>query len=560
MHITSRFLPALSLAGAVFGGSAVHAQVVAEGRIDSAATQLAGLDDTDLFGTSAAALGDLDGDGVEDLAVGAPLDDGGGPDRGAIWILFMNADGSIKSTRKINATQGGFTGPLRDIDQFGSSLAALGDLDGDTVVDLAVGAPKDDDGGVNHGAVWVLFLNSDGTVKAEQKISTTAGGFTGSLESLDTFGNAVGAADIDGDGRNELVVGAEQSDDGGQDTGSIWVLGLNTDGTVASQLEIASQTNGFSVTLDPLDRFGSSVVGLGDVDGDGVDDLLVGADADDDGGNNRGALYVLLMNSDASVKSAEKISSLSGDFDGVLANGDRFGASLANLGDLEGDGNVDVAVGSPFADLGGTDRGAVWILSIDASGEVVVDRLIGEGTGGFVGPLDDGDAFGSAVVALGDLDDDGVLDLAVGAERDDNGSGLDVGAVQLAYLGNLPRVANVNGSGTNPQCLIPTNVPILGDTWQLAVSTFSVPNATNSFILSFSDPLNISLAFGELLIDPFSIPIFDSTVPSGPLFDFHQIPIANDPVLLGRTFYAQAGILAPGSLTLCNGIEYMAGR
>ncbi len=96
--------------------------------------------------------------------------------------------GTVLSHQKISDTQGGFTGELEDVNRFGNSVASLGDLDGDGVGDLAVGAYIDGDGGTERGAVWVLFLNPDGTVKSHQKISDTQGTFTGSLDDLDWFG------------------------------------------------------------------------------------------------------------------------------------------------------------------------------------------------------------------------------------------------------------------------------------------------------------------------------------------------------------------------------------
>lgn len=113
------------------------------------------------FGGSIAAIGNLDGDTVVDIAVGAY---GEVNQRGATWILFLNTDGTVKNHVKIAKNQGGFTGDISEYDEFGWSLAALGDLAGDGSAALAVGAPKD--GSQIYGAVWMLFLNTDGTVKS----------------------------------------------------------------------------------------------------------------------------------------------------------------------------------------------------------------------------------------------------------------------------------------------------------------------------------------------------------------------------------------------------------
>ncbi|MCH7638545.1 MAG: FG-GAP repeat protein, partial [Bacteroidetes bacterium] len=117
--------------------------------------------------------------------------------------------GTVLSHQKISDTAGDFTGILDDFDFLGSSVAGVGDLDGDGIQDIAVGASNDDDGGDARGAVWVLFLNTDGTVKSHQKISDTEGGFTGTLDDLDLFGIWVaGVGDLDGDGILDIAVGA----------------------------------------------------------------------------------------------------------------------------------------------------------------------------------------------------------------------------------------------------------------------------------------------------------------------------------------------------------------
>jgi len=421
------FLAALCLALWQPAIACTNATVQANVKISSTQGGLSGgLGDDDRFGVAVAAM-DLDGDGVADLAVGANQgganrdDDDGGSYPGAVYLLFLNTDGTVKSQGKISDTEGGFSGALDDEDRFGSSVAGMGDLDGDGVADLAVGAMYDDDGGPNRGAVWILFLNANGTVKAQAKISSTQGGLNNSaVDDYDAFGVSVAAmGDLDGNGVGDLAVGAAGDDGGGTDRGAVWILFLNADGTVKAQGKISDTEGGFTGTLDDYDMFGGAVAAMGDLDGNGVGDLAVGEPKDSDDGYYRGAVWILFLNADGTVKAQAKISDTEGGFTGGLGDGEHFGASVACMGDLDGNGAADLAVGAYCDDGDGLYRGAVWILFLNADGTVKSQAKISDTEGGFTGALDDYDSFGRAVARMGGLD--GVADLAVGAMRDDDG-------------------------------------------------------------------------------------------------------------------------------------------
>ena len=111
----------------------------------------------------------------------------------AIAFIVKVLPSLVLTLRGLTLRESLAAGSIGSGDKFGSSVAHLGDLDGDGINDLAVGSYKDDDGGADRGAVYVLFLNADGTVKAEQKISDTLGGFTAVLDNADEFGIAGGA-------------------------------------------------------------------------------------------------------------------------------------------------------------------------------------------------------------------------------------------------------------------------------------------------------------------------------------------------------------------------------
>lgn len=388
----------------------------------------------DYLGLSMGSI-DVDGDGRRELLVGAPGLDGLGIDRGAMFLLFLRADGSLRSQVLIAEGLGGFFQPIDDSDYFGRGMDCIGDLDGDGVPDLAVGAYRDDDGGFDKGAVYILFMKPDGTVKTHQKISSLFGGFTGPVQQGDVFGIRVaGLGDLDGDGIEDVIVTASLTDDGGQDRGAAYVLFLNTDGTVQSYCKIGRGFGGFNVLLDDDDYFGCDVAAPGDIDGDGIQDVVVAAFGDDDGGPGTGAVYVLFLRNNGTVRAQRKISATTGDLVGELGSGDNFGSSLTSLGDVDGDGHPTIAVGAYRDDDGGTNRGAVWILKLASDGSVMQKRKISTTRGGFGGDIQDTENFGSSVTCLGDLDGNGVPDLGVGVWLAGTG-GIPVGSAWVLRMG-----------------------------------------------------------------------------------------------------------------------------
>jgi len=376
--------------------NAVPGQVLDEQKISNKAGGMEGeLFSEDRFGDGIAPLGDLNGDGVPDIAVGAPRTfQAGYP--GAVWILFMNTDGTINSKQKISAGVGGLEGEtLSSNDQFGQSVTNLGDMDGDGVIDLAVGAPGDDGEAFkdfDFGAMWIVFLNPDGTVKDEQKINQNQGGFQGGP--IFSFGfSAAALGDVDGDGVPDVAVSG----------GGVWVLLLNADGTVKEEQHLESVS--------------SNITGIGDFNGDGVGDLASVNTVEN-------SLHLVFLTSEGTIDNQIVITEITTEI-----------GTPSAIGDLDNNNVVDLALvaSAPQQPQGFT---AVLILLLNADGSIKNQQLIGEGVGGFEGSLDFSDCFGCGLASPGDLDGDGVIDLAVGAPRDDDG-GDDAGAVWMLFLNGL---------------------------------------------------------------------------------------------------------------------------
>ena len=385
----------------------------------------------DRLGTAVAVTPDLNGDGTHDVLVGSVGQDSAADNAGALYVLTGHSGDTIRV----------LTGERRG-DAFGAAVAVLPDIDGDGIADFSVGAPgwdQDDSVGVDAGKVYV-FSGASGAVMSEIP----------GLQAHERFGFRLAVLnDVNGDGQVDLAIGQEN-----------WVS--EVDSTAGqSAVWLVSATTGSRVTLlksgIPHDRFGYAIAPAGDVNRDGVTDVLVGAYRDSQRGLSSGAAYVMSgRNGDVLyTKFGEHIldhfgyavaggEDLSGDGrpdlavgarfysgaggrsgkvymysgqDGSLLRsydaqqpGERFGATLELANDADGDGRGDILVGAVHSHDGSKAAGAVYLLS-SASGQVLM-RVPGE---------EDGDRFGNAISSAPDLDGDGVGDLAVGASGNDAG-------------------------------------------------------------------------------------------------------------------------------------------
>ncbi len=375
-----------------------------------------------LLGKAVCSIGDLDADGIVDVVAGVQKDADGGPDVGTAFIMFMYANGSVKSYTKINDTSLG--GGLDDYGWFGASCTGLGDLNNDGINDIAVGASRDSDGASYAGAIWILFMYANGSVKSYTKINSTSLG--GILEKDDYFAiDLENIGDLDGDGIIDLAVGALNDDDGKTDAGAVYILFMYANASVKSYVKINDTSLDDGLTEG--DNFGSSVTDVGDLDGDGIIDLAVGAQRADDGGDGKGAVWILFMYANGSVKSYTKINDTS--LGGGLDEGDYFGAGVTSLGDLDSDGVPELAIGANKDDDGASDLGAVWVAFMHSNGSVKSYTKINQtNMGGALNGID----FGTAVSNIGDLNGDGVTDLLIGSKSSDGGP--KTGAVWVVFL------------------------------------------------------------------------------------------------------------------------------
>ena len=319
--------------------------------------------------------GDINGDGVDDIVVGISSAYGSIDSRsGAAYVIYGHKSAPFTSIVDISALDGtdGFKIKGENTnDQFGTSVATAGDINGDGFDDLLIGAPSALHIDNTYGAAYVLFGKSaafSSTVKA-----STLDGKTGfkiyALNRDDQLGYSVSTAgDMNGDGLSDILLGSPEGSSDGSTPGSAYVIfGKRKGYTATFDLTKLNGTNGFTLKGENIaDGAGASVASAGDFNGDGFDDILVGAPNSRTNGNGSGTSY-LVFGRPSGFSSTLQLSKINGTtgfkFLGAIGGGGSSGSSLSSAGDVNDDGFTDLLIGAPFASLTeGSGPGATYVL------------------------------------------------------------------------------------------------------------------------------------------------------------------------------------------------------
>lgn len=420
----------VAIGGAVGLANAVHGQLDTSWR----SLLVSNLSGPGRLG-AAAAIGDFDGDDFDDLAIGR-LDatgEDGEVRAGAVSVYYGSPDGlHHASSESWSQDTQGVPGEAEADERFGSALAA-GDFDGDGFDELAIGVPSDLDAeGDAVGAVIVLFGSASGlTTAGAQRWTQDTAGISGVAEAGDLFGQALAGADFDGDGFDDLGIGAP-----GENRSEVppWPAEGAVHALYGTASGLGTGDDGLWVGSDlgvgTTSFFGSTLAAGPLLDGDATAELVVGIPGA--GGVYHGAIRV--FRGGAGGLSSSDVESESGD-----QAGEFLGGSVA-IGDLNGDGFADLAVGAPGFDLGGLlDVGRVKVF-FGGFAALIPWLSLDQESAEVPGLAEEGDRLGRAL-AIGDFDGNGHSDLAIGAPEEDWAATVDAGAllvIHFAASGPMP--------------------------------------------------------------------------------------------------------------------------
>ncbi len=399
--------------------------------------------------SSAMTIGDFDGDGFADLAIGVggeTLYDGemGEASRaGAVHVVYGSGNGlRPDSSQFLHQDIDGVEGVAEEDDFFGRSVTA-GDFDGDGFDDLAVGVFGQEVSALPHAGAVQIFYGSDSGLRVhnDEIWHLDVPGMKGVAGANDNFGQHLVAGDFDGDGRDDLAVGSSSDPGGNIDAGSVNILYGSPGGLTADGDQLFTQdSSGILDDAEPGDFFGSSL-SAGDFDGDGFDDLAVGAVLEGIEGSvtgaETGAVHIIYGTDDGLRARNNQLFHLdSPGVPGLAEGSDGFGGGGVGLaaGDFNGDDRDDLAISATALDVNAVaDAGGVVIL-YGAQGSLSTNgaRLFHQDVPGIPSDPEENDHFGFAL-ATGDFNGDGFDDLGVGVSSESLGGVQGAGAVNVIY-------------------------------------------------------------------------------------------------------------------------------
>jgi hypothetical protein len=368
----------------------------------------------DYAGYSVSDAGDVDGDGLADFMVGAPGNDDTRPYAGKAY-LFLGASLGSSATIDLSAADYIFEGEESE-DKAGVSVAGVGDVDGDGLDDVLVGALGNDEGGSRAGKVYLIFGASLG-ISSTIDLADADYSFVGEASEDIVGASLMRAGDVDGDGLDDLLIGAYGSDEGHGKAYLIFGVSLGSDTTILLADADYSFLGEYS-----SDYAGYAVSGAGDVDGDGLADIVVGAKLNDEGGGGAGKAYLFpgsSLGSDTTIDLADAPYTFIGEA------GDQAAFRVLSPGDVDGDGLSDLMFTAPGSE---SFTGKAYLVLGSSVG--VMDRHLANADYIFVGESpDDYVGFGWTRPA-GDVNGDGLDDILLGAPYSDDG-GSDDGKAYL---------------------------------------------------------------------------------------------------------------------------------
>jgi hypothetical protein len=388
---------------------------------------------------SALAVGDFDGDGFSDLAIGIQLQSVAGvAGAGAVEIIYGSATGltSAHDQRWTRASDGLLGDPSEDA-MFGATLVA-GDFNDDGRDDLAIGVIGQQvvAGQQNGGEVHILYGTPSGLSAADDQIfNQLTTGIHGEPELGDNFGFALSAADFDGDGFADLAIAIPgDTVDTFNEAGAVEVIYGSDSGLRANGAQfIAQGLDGLQNGPDEDNAFGFALA-TGDFDHDGRDDLAISVPAEEVGGDARaGAVHVLYGTADGLDTVDDQFwSQETSSVQDFAEPDDQFGFSLAT-GDFDNDGFDDLAIGAVQEAIGVVEKaGAVNVLYGTGNGLIGArNQFWHQNSDGILDDVEEFDLFGVRL-SVGDYDNDGFDDLVVAVFAEDiNGPENNDGAVHI---------------------------------------------------------------------------------------------------------------------------------